>query len=110
MKTLKEKAESVLGFAYRGLHNVPGRIHEMGGGISIHVPTNTLATFDFDTLTRLVVMCHDECVRMSFKNSGPARICLRFTDRKRDGDFCERHDTIETAIKNIREKSGVTPI
>jgi hypothetical protein len=104
MKTLKEQVETILSRAYRGLHNVPGKLKILGLDlIEISVPTCTLATFDNDSLTRLVVMAHDECVRMCMRNSGPGQIYLRFTPRIREGNFCERHDTIEQAIQNIRK-------
>jgi len=65
--------------------------------------SDDLSTYDFDLLTRLVVMAHEECVRVSVRSSGPrlVKICL-WPRRGRDGRVDDRHPTIEQAIERVR--------
>lgn len=107
--TLKEKTERVLAVAYSGLHNVPGKIKHDDLLIEVCVPAQ-LSTFDFDTLTRLVVLSHDQCVRLSVTNGGPRKVKLMFHDRiAREGQMHERHPTIEEAIPKIRASAFNQP-
>ena len=81
----------------RGFHHVHGAIKRFGTGIEVNLRP-TLATFDFDTLTKLVVMSHDRCVRVEIAPSGPGLVKLIFHKRKRDGNMNERHPEIAEAI------------
>lgn len=100
---LLDKAKKVLSIAYNGLHHLPNKIKDKGFYIETNVLAN-LATFDFDTLTRLVVASHDYCVRLEIVQSSPRMLKLLFHDRGREGKMHERHPTIEEAIKDIRGK------
>lgn len=86
----------------------------MFGGTYIVVRLgNGLATFDFDDLTRLVLAAHRNAVRVALdgdmylatyeedKDFTYPMPCLRVTlhARRREGDFAQRHPTIEDAIK-----------
>lgn len=100
--TLRAKTEAVLAFAYGGLHHVPGKIREKAGGLYFEVNIfGGLATYDFNELTRLVVACHEHCVRMEITNSGPGMIKLMFHDRKREGRMYERHPTLRKALEEM---------
>jgi hypothetical protein len=62
-----------------------------------------LDTWDFDTLTRLVIAAHDECIRFGVEPSGPGMLALTFHQRLgREGPMHSRHPTIETAIEDYR--------
>ncbi len=62
-----------------------------------------LSTFDSDELTRLVVLCHDRCLRCDLKGKAPGIVELMFHQRHaREGRMYERHPTIETAVARIR--------
>lgn len=102
MKTLKEKAMAVLIGTYRGAHHIPGEVHDKGRMIQVSV-WDGLSTFDFDLLTRLVILAHDECVRLDISQSSPKRLKLLFHDRERSGDLTRRHPTIEEAVQTMRD-------
>lgn len=73
--------------------------------ISIIVEDASFATYDFNRLTKLVVLCHDKCMRCEIHGKGPGYIELIFHKRKcRDGQIYERHPTIEDHVKLIRGK------
>lgn len=109
MKTLRQKVETVLASAYLGLHNVPGTIKETNEvRVEVCVPFSGMCTWDVNTLTLLVIGCHDECVRMSMRAAGPHKVMLMFHDRtERDGDWFKSHPTMEQAIKTARESRAV---
>lgn len=104
--TLRQKAENVLAIAYRGLHHVDmRRAKEEPGYFSVCV-FNGVSTYDFDTLTRLVVAAHDECVRLEIDGASHRYLRLIFHDRKREGGISERHPTMEDAITYIRQHTN----
>lgn len=109
--TFEEKVVDILSAAYHGIHHVRiwyGREHERPNGpyemiqVSVH---DNISTWDFDTLTRLVIGCHEQAVRMEINQSGPYMLKLRFHPRQRDGGISERHPTIEEAVESYRKRS-----
>lgn len=61
-----------------------------------------IATFDGDELTRLVVLCHDRCLRCDITGKAPRYMELLFHQRQRAGEMYARHPTIENAVARIR--------
>ena len=90
---------------YCGEHHVHGKLHEWGTGIRLNThQVHHFATFDFDMLTRAVVMAHDRMIRFVIEPSGPGMLGLVMHKRHvREGQMSVRHPTIETAIKTIRK-------
>lgn len=90
---------------FHGEHHAPERIYAFGRGIKCNAESHRLSTFDFDYLTRLVVLAHDACVRVEIVSSGPGRIGLVLHKRAgRTGSSYDRHPTIEEAIERVRPK------
>lgn len=89
---------------FLGFHHIHGKLHEWGDGIKLNTSqTGSFATFDFDGLTRAVVMAHDRMIRFCIEPSGPGMLGLVCHKRhKREGRMSERHPTIEQAIEIIR--------
>lgn len=86
-----------------GEHHLNGIVREHGRGLKISLQFMTLSTFDFDYLTRLVVMAHDRCIRVEIVPSGPRLIGIELHKRHaREGEMHRRHPTIEQAIARIR--------
>jgi hypothetical protein len=61
-----------------------------------------IATFDFDSMTRLVFLCHDYAIRCSAHGVGPGYTRLMFHQRQREGHMAQRHPTIEQALAEYR--------
>lgn len=103
-KPFMQRAEAVLADTFRGLHNVPGKIKPCGNGIEVNI-YHSLATFDFDNLTRLVLSAHQNCVRVEI---GPAmrRIKIMIHPRQREGQMYQRHPTIEQAIERFNGETN----
>lgn len=92
---------------FHGEHHAPDRIYAFGRGIKCSAHSH-LSTFDFDYLTRLVVLAHDRCVRVEIVSSAPGRIGLVLHKRAgREGSVWDRHPTIEESIARIRPRAAV---
>lgn len=95
----------LLCYVFHGEHHAPERIYAFGRGIKCNAESHRLSTFDFDYLTRLVVLAHDACVRVEIVSSGPGRIGLVMHKRAgRTGNSFDRHPTMEEAIERVRPK------
>lgn len=91
---------------FHGAHHVP-RIHSWGTGIRCSISSGKLSTFDFDYLTRLVVLAHDHCVRAEITSSGPRLVGIVLHKRHgRTGGMCDRHPTIEDAISSMKRTAA----
>lgn len=88
-----------------GFNHLHGRVKNSGCGIRINTESliNNMATFDFDGLTRAVVMAHDRMIRLQISASCQGMLAFTAHKRKsRSGRMHHRHPTIEQAIQNIR--------
>lgn len=95
----KEQAEEFFSEVFCGKHHIPGDLREFGNGWKINAYGGWLSTFDFDTLTRLVLLAHDRCVRVEMVQGGPGRVGIAIWQRRtREGDIATRHPTMEQAL------------
>lgn len=63
----------------------------------------SLATYDSNLLTRLVLGAHGYCLRVDISPGGPNRLKIWLHPRKgREGNMYERHPDIQTAIDQWR--------
>jgi hypothetical protein len=86
-----------------GFHHVAGTFKPFGDGIKISAYPSRFATFDFDGLTRIVLLAHDRMIRVALAPSGPRMIGFEMWKRHtREGRYSERHPTIEQAIEMHR--------
>lgn len=108
LEPFEVRANRVLATAFGGLHHVPRIVkHDQGHERYEMWEVNTwddLSTWDFNILTVLVIMAHDQCVRLSICHSGPRMVKIRMWPRKRHGGITERHPTIEEAIDRVRKR------
>lgn len=92
-----------------GAHHVP-TVKPFGRGIKVSVWSSRLSTFDFDQLTRLVLLAHDRCVRVELANGGPWRTGVVLHRRyAREGCISQRHPTIEEAL-TLHRRHWPTPL
>lgn len=91
---------------YGGAHHVFGKVTAIGNyGIQIHAQYshNIFGTFDYDVLTKAVVLAHDRMIRFAIEPSRAGALKLSFMKRHtRDGDVSSRHPTLEAAIEKFR--------
>ena len=93
---------------FRGFHHVLGDIKPFSTGIKINSRNgNWAASYDFDGLTRAVVMAHDRMIRFEIRPSGPGMLQLCLWKRHtRDGRMHERHPSLEDAVATIRKAAA----
>lgn len=113
MSDIAIKGVYMLSRLYYGLHHCPNVLSNVKKDIwtnphwfecCIDMP---LSSFDFNALTRLVIMAHDMCCRVEIKAVAPRYMRLIVHSRKgRDGDVSQRHPTIEQAIADYRNSQA----
>jgi len=113
-KVIEDKVERVIARAFGGVHNVPSwkrrQVCTTTGGLKISIPVGgSMATYDGDRLTRLVIAAHDECVRFEIIGGTPRYMTCWFHVREgRIGDsMWQRHPTMEVALAKIRKHYDV---
>lgn len=104
----KEVAD-ILGCVYEGIYHILKPVlHERVDWedkrmIEIVLP-GTLATYDSDSLTRLVIMCHKHAIRLEIGAAANGYLRLRFHRRSRDGKrMYEYHPSMEEAIDKLKK-------
>lgn len=93
-----------------GIYNVPMALEKTdwraGSGVMFIVGAGGgLSTFDFDHLTRAVLIAHDECIRIDIEPHSFRYWKIFMHPRGRNGGMSERHPTIEQAIDKFRGKT-----
>ena len=85
-----------------GFHHIYNDVKPFGDGIKTNIH-GQWASFDFNQLTRLIVLGHDRMIRVAIERCNMQYFCLVLHKRhNRDGHMYERHPTIEEAVKTIR--------
>lgn len=107
---------------YQGFNHIPGEFRAAGkSAVAMDVGHISLGTFDFNEMTRLVVLAHDKCMR--FGVNGPhmeereyeghkyekAMMTIVVSKRKREGSMFERHPTLDEAVAQIRKQYKSDP-
>jgi hypothetical protein len=106
---LGEAVADLLNAVWDGIYHLPDSVvHKTDWTdnyyIAVVVPDHGLATWDFNYLTKLVVLCHDAGLRMQIGTCNPRNLRLSFHQRKtRKGSTMERHPTMEEATRIIRD-------
>lgn len=94
---------------YGGAHHIPNyKVFEFGYGWMVKHDRGDLATFDYNDLTRLVLMAHDKCMRVSIMPLNKNTVQIAVWKRQREGSMSERHPTLEQAIESYRKSSTTT--
>jgi len=66
----------------------------------------TFATFDFDELTRLVFLAHDQCIRAEIASAGMHLAVRLFARHTREGSTSSRHPTLPEVAMRWTERQG----
>lgn len=99
----KEEALDFFAALFYGEHHIPSEVKECGYGWQISSNYTRLATFDYNDLTRLVVLAHDRCIRAEVYSRGMNRTVIQIHKRQRNDSLTKGHPSIEEHIKSIRE-------
>lgn len=100
----KEEATAFFAEFYQGEHHIPkGGVKEFGYGWMVEHDRGELATYDGNSLTRLVLMAHEKCIRVGVSPLGKTTLEIAIWKRQREGCMSERHPTLEQAIESFRK-------
>jgi len=90
-----------LGDLFYGFHHMDvERVKEWGTGIAYNTSHSGFSTFDYDGLTRIVLMAHKRCIRVEIAPSGPGLIKLVLHKRYgKVGSMSERHPDLSELIE-----------
>lgn len=92
---------------YGGEHHFPRTgINRWGDGFCILHDQGDLATYDYNQLTKLVLMGHERCIRVSIQPHAFKTVRISIWQREREGSISHRHPTIEQAIEAFRPKKA----
>ncbi|MBL4795838.1 MAG: hypothetical protein JKY50_00335 [Oleispira sp.] len=87
---------------FDGFHHVNGKVIEYGSGIKVNISNSKMATFDYDYLTKAVVMAHNWGIRFEIEPASSRQ--LRFILHKRhtrEGSMSKRHPSMNEAIEKF---------
>jgi hypothetical protein len=102
----------VINGAFGGEHHVGSLKWGIDGATCTFLAAKRLSTFDYNELTKLVVHCHDECVRGEISQGGPWNLKVRLSNRDRMSVHPDTgaHPTIEQHVEQIRRGGSYQPL
>lgn len=108
LSEFQAKVMDILGMAFGGIYNAPiawSGVQWQSGwrGIGVPVRANGLSTWDYQTLTRLVFLCHEARIRMDIDTHSFRHLSLRFDPRSHEGGVGSRHPSLDEAVSAFRE-------
>ena len=92
---------NIIGIVGNGIYNAPisRKIDwDYGRGVSV-LWRRDMSTFDFDQLTRLVLLCHEARIRVDIAPCNPQYLRVSFWQRQAEGGVSQRHPSIQEAIE-----------
>lgn len=98
-----EDATKFLAEFYRGEHHIPSKIKRCGTNGWEVKHYGSVATTDFNEITRLVLMAHRDCIRVSIAPYNFREMRLMIHKRARGGCIYTCHPTIEEAIEKFNK-------
>lgn len=103
------RVADLLGYLYRGLYHLD--VESKGTwGESRHIEVKLdreMSTFDDSRLTELVLLAHHMAIRVVLKPLSSRTVKLIFHERKRGGDWWEKHPTIQEAVAKFESECGL---
>lgn len=105
LNAFQRKVVNIVGTASGGIYNAPicqpDRIDwNYGTGVSL-TWMRELATWDSNTLTLLVFLCHEARIRMEIASAGPRMLRLSFWPREDTGGIAHRHPDLKEAMRDL---------
>lgn len=104
LKMELEEATAFFAKFYFGEHHIPQPIKRYGLGWYVVNFGSSVASFDFDEMTRLVFLAHDHCIRVEVgaMSGGKLRIAIHKREG-RDGHMARRHPDLQHVIEQWRK-------
>lgn len=109
MSPLGERVADLLGELYLGIYHIekdvlnPETDWSNTHWIEVKLKHKSLATFDFDYLTRLVFLAHHLALRVEVEPCSRFSLRVMFHARKRTGDIFQRHPRLTEAVERFEK-------
>jgi hypothetical protein len=104
------KVMDICGMVGGGIYNAPINWEKVDWGTSVSwqrmfVPwrDGRMATFDFYSLTWLVMLCHEARIRCEISAKSKGNFELMFSQRTHEGGVGRRHPNIDEAVAALRQ-------
>ncbi len=91
---------------FRGFHHCPDIKQKncSGGNLVVNTRTGYFANYDYDLLTKMVIMAHNWGVRVQVSGGGPGMLKISLWKRNvREGDICDRMPTIDHMVSIYKD-------
>lgn len=102
LSPLGRDVADLLGELFFGIYHLEtGALNKVDWANDHHIVIvlrQSLSTFDFNGLTRLVFLAHWFCVRVELSAKSFNYIEIMFHKRNRNGAYCFRHPTLKQAV------------
>ena len=101
----QEKVADIIGMVAGGIYNAPinWKSAEIDSRFVVVIWRGDLSTWDFDALTKLVLLAHAARIRVSIEAAAYRYLRIMFHPRKHDGWFGQRHPSIAEAVASFSE-------
>ena len=106
LSEFQARVVDIMGIVGRGIYNAPVTSWDWNygwGAVSV-LWKRELSTFDFDSLTTLVLLCHEARMRLCVESAGPRMMRLTFWQREATGSWAKRHPNIDEAVAAFRKR------
>lgn len=106
LTAFQAKVCDILGMVGGGIYNAP-ILHEKTdwdygyGGVSV-LWRQSVATWDFNQLTILVLLCHEARIRCEISAGGAKLLRFSFWQRTNEGSMSRRHPNLDEALEAFR--------
>jgi hypothetical protein len=110
MEDFRSRAERVIRQTFGGDHHVASL--KWFDDSCTFLVNEQMATYDYADMTKLVVHCHDNCVRGEVSGGGPKRLKVILSDRARTHKHPDigAHPTLEQHVEQIRNGGSYQPL
>lgn len=108
LNAFQRRAFDILGIIGNGIYNAPiswDTVYWAPRAVSVNWH-DSLATWDFAALTRLVFLCHEARIRADISPKGFRHVEIMLSERSHEGAMSWRHPDLDEAVKDFRGYLG----
>lgn len=103
LSSIGRDVADLLGWLFQGIYHIEHVVRKVEWNkeqlITVKIGNEAnLATYDFNRLTMLVLICHHMAIRCEICPCNPSLLTLKFSRRQRSDDGFTKHPTIEESI------------
>ena len=104
LNDFQRRAFDILGIVGNGIYNAPiswETVYWEPRCIAVNW-RNSMSTFDFSQLTKLVFLCHEARIRADISPKGFRHVEIMLSERSHEGSMSARHPDLAEAVADFR--------